>query len=235
MIIMFVFAGILASVVAVLRYEFARGLDPVLIFLVVSYPVLLGATVHYYLQQKKIRSVLNEEHYVRWYLQSFANLCLSESDSQLIRNELINTILRLIKPALVSVYELDTNNQYLEMIRQAGIKDLPDNAKESYRIGEGIPGWVMQNQNAVSVADISKEQSLQVDSWAKFLDFRSYAAVPIIVRGKSIGIIAMYSLEPNYFQDSSLLSAQMVAQMFGLSLAGQQATLLLDQFLDRRT
>jgi hypothetical protein len=31
----------------------------------------------------------------------------------------------------------------------------------------------------------------------------------------------MYSLEPNYFQDSNLLIAQIAAQLYGLRLASQ--------------
>ncbi|MBI2348637.1 MAG: GAF domain-containing protein, partial [Deltaproteobacteria bacterium] len=68
--------------------------------------------------------------------------------------------------------------------------------------------------------DISKEQYLQVDPWAKNLGLRSYAAVPIIVKGQATGIIGMYSLEPNFFQDSNLLIAQLAAQLYGLSVAG---------------
>ena len=44
--------------------------------------------------------------------------------------------------------------------------------------------------------------------------------VPIIVKGSPIGIIGMYSLEANFFQDSNLLIAQIAAQLYGLRLAG---------------
>jgi len=215
---------LITSVLAIFQYESGRGIDPVLIFLLLTYPLLIGSTVHFYLQQKRTHATLNEEYYVKWYLQSFAQLCLTESDFQLIRDELTNSILRMIKPALVNVYELNTENLHLEMVRQAGIQDLPENARGGYPLGQGIPGWVMQNQNAVVLGDISKEQALQVDAWARTLNLRSYAAVPIIARGKAVGIIAMYSLESNFFQDSNLLSAQLLAQLYGLSLAGQPSS-----------
>ena len=197
--------GLITSVLTVLRYEFSQGIDPVLIFLLVTYPLLIGAVVYYY-------------------LQSFSKVCLTETDLKIIRDELASSILRLIRPALVNVYEQDSETKRLEIVQQAGIKDLPDSAKQGYPHGEGIPGWVMQNQNTVIFADISQEQILKVDPWAKAMELRSYAAVPIIVRGKAAGIIAMYSLEANFFQDFNLLIAQIVAQLYALRLTSHPTT-----------
>lgn len=220
-IVLIALIGLITSLLAFLRFETPGAIDPFLIFLLLAYPFLIGTTVYFYLQDKKVAANLREEYFIKWYLQSFAKVCLSETDLQIVREELTGSILRLIKPALVSLYELNPRTQRLETIRQAGVKNLPDKATQGYPLGEGIPGWVMQNQNTIIVADISKEQqNLEVDSWAKVLDFRSYAAVPVIARGKAVGIIAMYSLESNYFQDSNVLIAQLAANLYGLSLAG---------------
>lgn len=218
-----VLAGLATSLIAFLRIELPGGADPVLIFLLIAYPILIGTTLYFYLQDKKIALALQDEYYIKWFLQSFAKVCLSEADTQIVREELAGTILRLIHPALVMVYEVNPETQRLEVTQQSGIKNLPDTAAHGYAFGEGIPGWVMQNQNTVILADISKEQYLQVDPWAKSLELRSYAAVPIIVKGQATGIIGMYSLEPGFFQDSNLLIAQLAAQLYGLRLASQLA------------
>lgn len=215
--------GLLTSVVAFLRFESPGAIDPVLIFLLIAYPFLIGISIYFYLQDKKIAASLQEEYYIKWFLQSFAKVCLSEGDQQIIREELASTILRLVHPALVMVYEMNRESRRLEVTQQSGIKNLPDTAAHGYAFGEGIPGWVMQNQNTVILPDIAKEQYLQVDTWAKSLELRSYAAVPIIVKGQATGIIGMYSLEPGFFQDSNLLIAQLAAQLYGLRLASQLA------------
>ncbi len=215
--------GLITSLIAFLRYESPTAVDPVLIFLLVAYPFLIGTTIYFYLKDKTTTAALREEYYIKWFLQSFAKVCLTEADLQIVQEELVSTILRLIKPALVMVYEMNPETKHLEIVQQAGIKNLPDTATQGYTFGEGIPGWVMQNQNAVVLADISKEQYLQVDHWARALDLRSYAAVPIMVRGNAIGIIAMYSPEANFFHDSKLLIAQLAAQLYGLSLTGMLA------------
>lgn len=211
--------GLATSLVAFLRYESPTAVDPVLIFLLIAYPILIGASIYFYLQHKNTAASLQEEYYIKWFLQSFAKVCITENDLQIIREELASTVLRLIKPALVMVYELNPQTNQLEIVQQAGIKNLPDMATQGYAFGEGIPGWVMQNQNTVVLADIAQEQYLQVDAWAKSLDLRSYAAAPLMARGKAIGIIAMYSPEPNFFNDSNLLIAQIAAQLYGLSLS----------------
>lgn len=220
---LFVLVGVITSLLAFLRYESLAAVDPVLIFLLVAYPILIGTAIYFYLQNKTLVLSLQEEYYIKWFLQSFAKVCLSEPDLQIIREELASTILRLIKPALVMVYELNPDTKRLEVVHQAGIKNLPDTARQGYTFGEGIPGWAMQNLNPVILADVSKEQYLQIDPWAKAMELRSYAAVPLIVQGNPIGIITMYSLEPNYFQDSNLIIAQLAAQLYGLGLASQLA------------
>ena len=220
LIAIFALVGLATSLLAFLRFDSPGAIDPVLIFLLVAYPILIGTTIYFYLKDKKTAVTLKEEYYIKWFLQSFAKVCISEGDQQIIREELSSTLLRLIKPALVMVYELNPESKRLEVTQQSGIKNLPETAAHGYAFGEGIPGWVMQNQNTVILPDISKEQYLQVDVWAKSLELRSYAAVPIIVNGAAAGIIGMYSLEPNYFQDSNLLIAQIAAQLYGLRLAG---------------
>ena len=222
LVVIFALVGLATSLFAFLRYESPGAVDPILFFLLVAYPILIGTTIYFYLKDKKTSVTLQEEYYIKWFLQSFAKVCLSEGDQQIIREELASTVLRLVHPALVMVYEMNRETQRLEITQQSGIKNLPETAAHGYAFGEGIPGWVMQNQNTVILPDIAKEQYLQVDTWAKTLELRSYAAVPIIVNGASIGIIGMYSLEPNYFQDSNLLIAQIAAQLYGLRLAGQE-------------
>ena len=212
--------GLITSFLAFLRYDSPGAIDPVLIFLLIAYPFLIGTTIYFYLKDKNTAVALREEYYIKWFLQSFAKICLTETDLQIVQEELVSTILRLIKPALVMVFQMNAETKQLEVVQQGGIKNLPDTATQGYTFGEGIPGWVMQNQNTVVLADISKEQYLQVDHWAKAIDLRSYAAVPIMVGGNAIGIIAMYSPEANYFQDSNLLIAQLAAQLYGLSLTG---------------
>ena len=216
----FAFLGLVTSVLAFLRYDSLWDIDPVLIFLLFAYPILIATSVYIYLKNKNTTATLKEEYYIKWFLQSFAKTCLTETEIQTLREELANTVLRLIKAALVMVYEKNPESQRLEATQQSGIKNLPEIATQGYTFGEGIPGWVMQNQNTVVLANISTEQYLQVDQWAKALDLRSYAAVPIIVQGTSVGIIAMYSAETNFFQDSNLLIAQLAAQLYGLGLAG---------------
>ena len=218
---LFALIGLVTSVIVFLRYDSPLAIDPILIFLLVAYPFLIGTAVYFYLQNKKTTATLQEEYYIKWYLQSFAKVCLTENDIQIIREELTSSILRLIRPALLNVYELNPETNRLEIIHQGGIKNLPDTATQGYAFGEGIPGWVMQNQNTVILADIAKEQYIQIDPWAKAMGFRSYAAVPVSVRGEAVGIIAMYSLEPDFFHDSNLLITQLAAQLYGLSLASR--------------
>lgn len=223
MIALFTVGGILTSVLTFLGYKSFRTVDPVLVFLVVAYPFLIGTTVHYYLRNKSVEARLREEYFIKWYLQSLARVCLSETSIDIVREELASSLMRLVRPAVVNIFERDPQTQRVEMVFRGGMKNLPPAAGNGYALGEGIPGWVMQNQKPVIVTDISSEFYLQTDSWAKSLQLRSYTAVPLIARGEAVGLIGLYSFEPGFFQDSNVLIVQLAAQLYGLHLAGQKA------------
>ena len=91
-------AGLLTSILVFLRLGPAGGIDPVVVFLLVTYPLLLGGLIYYYLQEKKIAATLQEEYYFKWFLQSFAKVCQSETDLQTIREELVTSVDTTIGP-----------------------------------------------------------------------------------------------------------------------------------------
>jgi len=218
----FALIGLLTALLGFLRPDSLAEVDPVLAFLLVAYPFLIGTTVYFYLKDKKATADFQEEYYVKWHLQGLTKLCVVETDPQIVREEVIDSFLRLIRPSLVCIYELSPESQRLEIVHQGGMKNLPEAVSQGYTFGEGVPGWVMQNQKPAVFNDISKDQFLQLDRWALSLGLQSYGAVPVVVGDHSAGIIAMYSLEPNFFDDSKVLIAQIVAQVYGLAL-GQRA------------
>lgn len=217
-IALFAFIGLLTSVLALIRQESLAGADPVLVFLLVAYPFLIGMTVYFYLKDKKASNDLQEEYYVKWHLQGLTKLCIVENDLQIVREEVVDSLLRLVRPSVVCIYESKPNSERLEITHQGGMKNLPEAASQGYTFGEGVPGWVMQNQKPAVFNDLAKDQFLQVDRWAQSMGLRSYGAVPVIVREQAAGVIAMYSLEASFFDDSKILLAQIVAQVYGLSL-----------------
>jgi len=215
----FALIGLLTSLLGFLRQDSFAGTDPVLAFLLIAYPFLIGTTVYFYLKDKKATADFQEEYYVKWHLQGLTKLCVVETDPQIVREEVVDSLLRLIRPAVVCIYEASPDSQRLEITHQGGMKNLPEAASQGYTFGEGVPGWVMQNQKPAVFNDISKDQFLQVDRWAQSMGLQSYGAVPVVVGVQSAGVIAMYSLETNFFDDSKVLIAQIVAQVYGLALA----------------
>lgn len=218
-IIAFALIGLLTSLLGFLRQDSFAGTDPVLAFLLIAYPLLIGMTVYFYLKDKKAIADFQEEYYVKWQLQGLTKLCVVETDPQVVREEVVDSLLRLIRPSLVCIYELRPESRRVEIVHQGGMKNLPEAASQGYTFGEGVPGWVMQNQKPAVFNDIRKDQFLQVDPWARSLGLQSYGAIPVVVGVQSAGVIAMYSLEPDFFDDSKVLLAQIVAQIYGLALA----------------
>lgn len=193
-------------------------MDPVVIFLLIAVPVLAGTTVHLHLGSKRIAASLRRESLVKWYLHGFTKTCLAEADPQAVREALAETLIRLVGPRAVRIYELNSQSNRLELLHQLRVGDRADENEQGYVLDEGIPRWVMQNRKPVILNDLSLELSHQVAPRAMGMGFSSFAAIPLMAREKPLGLITMYSSEPNFFDDSKVLLAQILADVYGLSL-----------------
>ncbi len=107
-------------------------------------------------------------------------------------DELLNTILRkaeeVMEAEASSIFRIDEERNELYFITARGEKG--KEAKEiRVPMGKGIVGWVAQHGKSLLVPDVTKDHRWfkGVDEKTKFVT-RSIMAVPLISRGKTIGV-----------------------------------------------
>jgi len=84
-------------------------------------------------------------------------------------------------------------------------------------IGEGLSGWVAQNNKAILNGNPSVESAYLVDG-AKASNLRSALAVPLVVDGRVTGVLALYQAAQDAFSNDHLRVLLAVSSKVALSI-----------------
>lgn len=208
--------GVGASVLS-LSAKGEEFLDPILLFLLVSYPVILFFAVYTQLRITKFKQSVSEHLLSRWHLYSFIKTCSTETDLNIIAEEALLTITRLVEPSFTRIYQFDKAGQQLEVLKQTG--QTPAQTPEAYAFDEAIPAWVIKNKNAVVINDLAKEQYLGTGTGGTASEFRSLAAVPAVSGNQPVGLFMLLAKQTGFFNDTNILLIQMIANLYATAIS----------------
>jgi len=83
---------------------------------------------------------------------------------------------------------------------------------------ESHHGWVFQNKTAIVRRDLQKELQFQVEQHNVREGIRSYCAVPLVVRGESLGVVIILSSQKNCYSAEHADFLQEVSNQLALAL-----------------
>src|SRR5947209_12009437 len=83
---------------------------------------------------------------------------------------------------------------------------------------ESHHGWVFQNKTAIVRRDLQKELQFQVEQHNVREGIRSYCAVPLVVRGESLGVVIILSSQKNCYSAEHADFLQEVSNQPALAL-----------------
>lgn len=102
----------------------------------------------------------------------------------------------------------------------------------SYKVGEGLAGWVIQNREPMVIEDLKEDQRWVGHSTTASIH-RSAIVVPLSVGEETIGALLLYHTEPNRFSESQIDAVQAAANQFAVSINnGELFRLIRDQAAD---
>ncbi|HEY3477004.1 MAG TPA: GAF domain-containing protein, partial [Anaerolineales bacterium] len=144
--------------------------------------------------------------------QASRSLALS-LEPEIIARNLITTMDEMLGYEFASVYLLDDRNQMLMplAISQKALDpehqqlDKASFLKEKIPVGVGMIGWVAQHGQPIRAGDVTNDERYL----GVLKNIKSELCVPLIARGKSIGVLDIESTEPNAYteRDENLLAA----------------------------
>lgn len=131
-----------------------------------------------------------------------------------------DTVLRLVPADHVSVRLLDEAGATLVCRARAGAGSQAP--PMHLRPGEGVLGWVAQNARGAHVRDTRQDERYKSAEDQGFT-VRSVLAVPLVVEGKVLGVLAMSAATPQAFSADDEVLAQLLGNWIlpFLKLAGR--------------
>ncbi|MCL5674595.1 MAG: GAF domain-containing protein [Candidatus Omnitrophica bacterium] len=121
--------------------------------------------------------------------------------------EILNLIVSLTAEAtgskICSIMLLDEKKNELEIKASQSLSSEYLN-KANLKIGESISGKALLNKKPVIILDVTKEPLYQYPEIAKKEGLVSLLAVPMILKGKSIGVINSYTDYPHNFTEEEI-------------------------------
>jgi formate hydrogenlyase transcriptional activator len=90
-------------------------------------------------------------------------------------------------------------------------------------VGDSHVGRVFRQQEVLLRRDLGAERQYQAEEQAYSDGVRSYVIVPLIVRGRNIGVLAVASVNPNQYSDADAAFFQEVANQVALAVENMKA------------
>jgi formate hydrogenlyase transcriptional activator len=84
-------------------------------------------------------------------------------------------------------------------------------------------GWVFKEQKALLRRNLDAERAYETDDWAHADGVRSYVIVPMVVRGRSVGVLAVASTVPAQYTEADAALLQEAAKQVALAIENMQA------------
>ncbi len=140
-------------------------------------------------------------------------------------NEVLSQVTRMIQKAFGYYHVAIGMIEGDEVVYRVGAGELWDDPAFGFKparlkIGaEGLSGWVADTGESLMVPDVSQDPRYV---WMRGSRTRSELTVPVMVKGKVIGVLDVQSDRPNAFDDTDLTVLQSLAHQVGAAVENVQ-------------
>src|SRR3989344_3013857 len=153
------------------------------------------------IQNKKLKISTAQELKI---LRTIVDLTSSELDLILILNEIVKIVTEMTTADSVFIYLFDDQREHLTLwaSKTPHEKEL---GKINLKVGEGITGWVAQENKKVAI-----KKNAYKDSRFKSFDllpedrYEAFLSVPIIYKGRAIGVVNVQHKKPHDYSANAV-------------------------------
>lgn len=140
----------------------------------------------------------------------------SELDPGILLSRIAELICQLIAAKGCSVMLLDADRKRLLAKAAYGLRTERMQSL-SFRIGEGIAGWVVEHGQPALIDDVTRDPRFVLLPGNE-TPIASMLCVPLIARGERVGVVTATSARPGAFDASSLELIQFIAMTIALDI-----------------
>jgi diguanylate cyclase (GGDEF)-like protein len=140
----------------------------------------------------------------------------SELDPGILLARIAEQICQLIGAKVCSVMLLDADRNRLLAKAAYGVHT-PRIHSLSFRIGEGVAGWVVEHGKPALIHDVAQDPRFVVLPGNR-TPIASMICVPLIARGERVGVVTATSAKPGAFDTSNLELLRFIAMTIALDI-----------------
>mgnify|MGYP001570506517 CR=1 FL=1 len=148
-------------------------------------------------------------------LRKIVDITTSELDLDGVLSEVVRTVTDIAQADSVFIYLFDEGHRNL-ILRASKTPHKKELGKIALRVGEGITGWVAQNNKPVVI-----KENAYADPRFKTFDvlpedrYEALLSVPIIYKGKASGVINVQHKKTRDYPDNVVTLLSMIARQVG--------------------
>lgn len=131
---------------------------------------------------------------------------------------------QVMQSNICSLMILDEKKKVLELRATQSVSDLY-NRKPPLKLGEGIAGRVAKSGKPIVVKDVKKDDRYVNQKIAEKENLSSLVSLPLIVRGRTIGVLNLYTAEPRDFSEEEIRLLTTIANQAAVVIDNYQLLL----------
>ncbi len=134
-----------------------------------------------------------------------------------ILNIVVSLTAEMMDSKICSIMILEKNQQELKIIATQSLSE-DYRHKSNIPVGQSISGKVVLEKRPITVLNVTKEENYMFKEIAKKEGLKSMLAVPMMLRGKVLGVINIYTTEEHVFTESEIRILQSVANQAAIGI-----------------
>jgi signal transduction protein with GAF and PtsI domain len=138
-----------------------------------------------------------------------------------ILNIVVSLTAEMLGSKICSIMVLEKNQQELRIIATQSLSQ-EYIKKGNVKVGQSISGKVVQDKKPIMILDVTEDETYAFKEIAKKEGLVSMLAVPMMLKGKAIGVINIYTAQRHAFTDSEIKILQTVANQAAIGIENEK-------------
>lgn len=133
----------------------------------------------------------------------------------------ISMVMGMMRVEVVIIFALDDEKKELRVVRAEGLTDSVARAIDGIKVGEGLSGRVVETGQPMVIDSLSDDPYL-VHPALRDENLRAMVIVPLVARGKIVGMLAVSTRRPRHFDPSEVELLAAVGNQIGIAMENSQ-------------
>lgn len=140
-----------------------------------------------------------------------------------VLNIVVSLTAEMMGSKICSIMVLEKNQQELRIIATQSLSQ-EYTKKGNVKVGQSISGKVVLEKKPITVLDVTAEESYAFKDIARKEGLVSMLAVPMMLKGRVLGVLNIYTAEKHVFTGSEIKILQTVANQAAIGIENEKLT-----------